>query len=431
MAGETSTEGLASYLPRRLVEQLAGVAASPIDGHPDAFPSAAPLADLTGFTRLSSDLSRAGAAGAEKLTAILDRCLGDLMDLIFAAGGDVVNFAGDAVIAVWPANDEADLRACVYRAADCAQQAQVMLNGWEAHPGHRLSLRIGIGVGECTLVSLGDDDHGRGWVAAGPALQEMGRAERIAKPGTTVLCAAALLGDAATGHRRECGSLFLQTLARVQLGTARGANGVALKVEDEALLEDAIKAYLPAAVLSRLSSGHTEWLAEWLAELRQITTVFVNVPDVDPSRPGDDAMTRLLGGRIRFLLDLHGGTLNKILVDDKGMTLVLAFGLPPLSHEDDDVRAVRTALQIERHLRTTGVLYGIGVSTGRAFCGVYGNARRREYTMLGDSVNLAARLMQLAKNTVWCDSETARASLSRLSFEDLSLFRCGALFGGG
>src|SRR5262249_48895505 len=115
----------------------------------------------------------------------------------------------------------------------------------------------------------------------------------------------------------------------------------------------------------------------------------------------------------------YEGSVNKLSVDDKGATLVAGFGLPPLSHEDDPARGVQAALAIESKLQELGVACAIGVITGRAFCGIVGGERRREYTIMGDVVNLAARLMQAAKGTVLCDAATYQASQARLAFDEL------------
>jgi len=61
----------------------------------------------------------------------------------------------------------------------------------------------------------------------------------------------------------------------------------------------------------------------------------------------------------------------------------------------------------------------IGLATGRAFCGAVGNEVHREYDVIGEVMNLAARLMQAAPDTNLCDAATHRAARSRLRFQDL------------
>jgi adenylate cyclase len=98
----------------------------------------------------------------------------------------------------------------------------------------------------------------------------------------------------------------------------------------------------------------------------------------------------------------HDGTLDKFLGD----AVMAVFGAP-LPHPDHSVRAVLTALAMqegigglnEKRVRQgkEGVTIGIGVSAGEAVAGTVGTAERMEYTVIGDSVNLAARLESNAK----------------------------------
>ncbi|HEV3464991.1 MAG TPA: AAA family ATPase, partial [Actinomycetota bacterium] len=175
--------------------------------------------------------------------------------------------------------------------------------------------------------------------------------------------------------------------------------------------------YLPRAMLASLVAGHEEWLAE----LRQITVVFANLPDLD-HRAGleeaDEVMRALQGALYRY-----EGSINKLSIDDKGTTLVAALGLPPLAHEDDPARGVQAGLAMCAALAGLGLRAAVGVTTGRAFCGAVGHRRRREYTMLGAVVNLAARLMQEAGDGVLCDAATAEAARSALAFEALTPVR--------
>ena len=200
-------------------------------------------------------------------------------------------------------------------------------------------------------------------------------------------------------------------------------------------VETALRAYIPGAILARLAAGQSGWLAE----LRRVTVLFINLPDLTYSTSLDQAQAVMQA--LQTALYRYEGSLNRIGVDDKGPMLLAALGLPPLAHEDDAVRGVQAALAMQAALRGLGWRCAIGITTGRAFCGSVGNAARREYTMMGDMVNLAARLMQAAAATttndgpttndqraqpfvvrrgrwsILCDEATYQAAQSQIAFE--------------
>jgi len=70
------------------------------------FTTVAMFADVSGFTKLSEYLAKAGAGGAEKLAFYLNRYLEQLANKARKEGGDVFKFAGDAIIIVWPPDFE-------------------------------------------------------------------------------------------------------------------------------------------------------------------------------------------------------------------------------------------------------------------------------------------------------------------------------------
>jgi class 3 adenylate cyclase len=80
-------------------------------------------------------------------------------------------------------------------------------------------------------------------------------------------------------------------------------------------------------------------------------------------------------------------------MDDKGTTLIGVFGLYPFSHENDPLLAIRCAVLMQRQLKDVDIQCSIGVTTGNVFSGAVGSSKRREFAVVGDVVNLSARLM--------------------------------------
>eukprot|EP00736_Rhodelphis_marinus_P004032 Rmarinus@m.26907 len=121
---------------------------------------------------------------------------------------------------------------------------------------------------------------------------------------------------------------------------------------------------------------------------------------------------------VQSALDKFEGTLCRLQVDEKGTVFKVAFGLPPLSHEEEAYRGSKAALEIHGKLSQRGYAVGIGIATGKVYCGIVGSVLRCEYTPVGPHVNLAARLMQQAipHNRVICDEDTVKLCGEMLAF---------------
>jgi hypothetical protein len=87
----------------------------------------------------------------------------------------------------------------------------------------------------------------------------------------------------------------------------------------------------------------------------------------------------------------NGGYRCQFHVDDKGTILIAVFGVFPYSHEDDANRCVNSSLEMRTALQKMKVDATIGVATGDIYAGAVGSNNRRQYTVMGDTVNLSAR----------------------------------------
>ena len=101
------------------------------------------------------------------------------------------------------------------------------------------------------------------------------------------------------------------------------------------------------------------------------------------------------------ILFKHGGTLDKFVGDE----IMALFGAP-VARDDDPLRAVKTALEMKEALAqfnvervSAGLLpiqIGMGINTGECVAGYLGSSQALDYTVIGDSVNVASRLCSVA-----------------------------------
>lgn len=420
---------LASYVPALVVRRLEkdNLHLRPDAPEEERVTAAMLFADISGFTVLAERLAQRGPEGAEELSDFLNRTFDELITLIIALGGDIVTFAGDALLALWQTSPS-DLPMATRRAAQCSLALQELFHHERVATHIHLDVRIGVGVGEVGIAYVGGVYDRWMWVVTGGAVAELMLVEQQAQPGQVVLSAAAwdlvkeyCRGEgvgAARPHPANSPSLPVSGQAEsVRLDAVNQPAPISLPmpVALKPAMEAALRSYIPGMVLNRLSAGHYEWLAE----LRRITVLFISLPILHtPDVPVEHIQTAV--HLLQTSLYRYEGSINKISVDEKGAIMIGVYGLPPLSHEDDALRGVQAALAVRESLQTIGWPCSIGVTTGQAFCGVVGNDRRREYTILGDVVNLAARLMQSSTNDILCDGATYQAARWRVAFEKLS-----------
>jgi class 3 adenylate cyclase/tetratricopeptide (TPR) repeat protein len=387
-------------------------------GHalPEVSQGAALFVDIAGYTSLADALTRAygGRRGAEEVTVALDRVFAALIECLQAWRASVVYFSGDAVTA-WIDGDDGSM------ATACALELQQTMDrvGVVSTPDGGtvvLGLKVAVAVGRVHRFVIGDPRVQLIDVLAGELMDRTAAAEQQSRAGEVVLDAGAM---ASLGDRVEIGEVRhgaagpVGVVEAVQAGPAQPDGAM----EWPRLPDETARDWLLPAVWERMVAGR----GEFLADLRPAVPVFVRFGGLDFD--GDPGAPRILNDfvtRAQWAFDDQGGSILQLTIGDKGAYLYGVFGAP-VAHEDDAARACEAALRLLEIPDEVAVSdIQIGVATGRLRSGTYGHAERRTFCCLGDSVNLAARLMgRAASGEVWVHGEAAAQAGGRFAWAEL------------
>ena len=360
---------------------------------PDRVTGAAIFADISGFTPLTEALAAelGPQRGPEELTAHLGRVFHAVIDELDRRGGDVIYFSGDAITG-WLDGDDGS-RAVA--AATAMQEAMARVGRITTPAGTtvELALKVAVAVGSARRFVVGDPQIQLIDVLAGALIDDLAEAEHHAERGEVVLDESAV---AALGDRVDLAEQRRDPESGRAFGVVRGlrADVPAVDVvEPPRLDEGLVRPWLLPAVYERMRAGD----GELLAELRPAYPLFLRFAGIDFDDDPDavEALDELVRSAQRIMSG-YGGNLLQLTLGDKGAYLYGVFG-SPVAHEDDAARAAAAALELRELVRTTRARdIQIGLARGRLRSGTYGHAMRRTFVCLGDSVNLAARLMAKA-----------------------------------
>ncbi len=243
-----------------------------------------------------------------------------------------------------------------------------------------------------------------------------------------------------SGQRRLFGILYVDNMERASAFTEEELNVFALvatqaaaaiesarahtQLADAAVQRHALERFLAPEVVEMVAvnpkeihlGGVNQMATILFADIRGFTSISERMPPQKIVEILNEYFTRVTD----VIFD-HGGTLDKYLGDG-----VLAVFGAPFSKGNDALNAVRTAVAIQHLVRELNrdaaardwpeLKVGIGVNTGVVTAGNIGSPRRLDYTVVGDAVNVAARL-------------TAQAMPGQILITEGTVMEIGAEFG--
>lgn len=337
--------------------------------------------DISGFTALSERLARRGRVGTEQLTEVLNHVFSRMLAIAADQGGSLLKFGGDALLLLFPGEEhqQSAVNAAVAMRAALrdAQRAELAAG--------RLHLRMSVGVhsGTAHLFMVGASH--RELLISGPAASQTVQMEQTAEAGEIVVspATARALDRGTVGEAKGPG--FLVRSRRV---VTEGPGPLPMRP----VPREVVASRLPVGLRSHLEQGAIE------SEHRLATVAFVKYKGVDDllAEEGPEATAAALDelvAAVQLAVDAERVTFLASDLDNNGGKIILVTGVPTAA-DDDEGRMLRALRRIADSPLRVGVQ--IGVNRGHVFAGEIGAEFRRTYTVMGDTVNLAARLMAAA-----------------------------------
>jgi len=318
--------------------------------------------DVCGFTKLTESASAQGHYGVEVITNLLNQYFDLLNEKIMQFGGQIIKFEGDAVLAAFPCAEET----CFCQMQDCLQainrELQELNMRLKNKYGSELAYHSSMGYGISQVIILGKPNWHNDYFVYSPVMV----------PLYTAFEGAGI---------NEC--LTVEYVPEPNIA----ANLELKEIPQQAELVYEAE-FFPPEITQRIASD------SFSGELRNAAILFIGVEAEKYIQQGDYETINSYYCAIQDIVYRLEGMINKIDYTDKGLILLISFGILH-THIDDIERAIICANlinNIESPLEAK-----IGLTYSNLYVGVLGGKRRCEYGIIGSGVNVAARLMTAAK----------------------------------
>jgi class 3 adenylate cyclase/tetratricopeptide (TPR) repeat protein len=367
------------------------------------------FADVSGFTRLSERLARRGNEGGERLVDLINATFTALLAEAYGRGGSLVKFGGDAMVLLFydqQRNQQHTLRAC---AAAAAMRRRLREVGRVRTGDSNVVLRMSVGIhsGEYVMLVIGGSH--REFVIGGAGTTKLVALEGAASAGQILISPqiAQMLPRSCVGA--ETGPGFL-------LARSPNARDWVPPIGLPAPSEEAVERFLPVAVRAHLRSGSTA------PEHRTAAIAFLHFGGLDEvvAREGAAGAGSRLDQVVRLVqeaVERYDVCFLDSDIASDGLKIRLSAGAPRVVGDDEErmllalrhIVAARPALPVR-----------VGVHRGPVFTAQVGPPYRRWYAVMGDTVNLAARLMAAAPaGRVYATGDVLRGA--KTSFAQMNL----------
>ena len=238
------------------------------------FMGACLLADISGFTKLSASFCKNGSAGLDKLHQATNGLLGNFVRIVYKFHGDVIAFAGDALICVFPIADGEDVK-------------------FELKKVCQLASHIGVSCGYMSMGILGGHENKWVYLMNGACISEISSCIDDAGPGEVVVT------NEVHNHISNDGLTYAPGTELIVANQMKGSGNYKLihissnfgghiqysynrydGLNLTTNITSAVRLFVPRTVDHGISTG--TFLS--MSELREVTTLFLKLDTYDPIR---------------------------------------------------------------------------------------------------------------------------------------------------
>jgi class 3 adenylate cyclase/tetratricopeptide (TPR) repeat protein len=329
---------------------------------------------------MSERLARHGNVGAEEVTDVINSTFAELLSEAYQHGSHLLKFGGDAMLLMLGEPGHAG-RAT---AAAAGMRSKLRELGAFQTTAGKVALRMSIGAhsGPIDFFLVGSSH--RELIVAGPTASGTVEMESTARAGQILIspATAALLPDGVVGVASGPGYLL-----------RRAPDTTAVPFRPAESPDVDLTQFIPRALRATLMEDRVE------SEHRPASIAFIQYQGFDAllnARGGDKAASVLnhLVTTVQEAADTHAVTFLGTDIAGDGGKIILATGVPEATGNDNERMLLALRQIVDRTSDELPVR--IGVNRGPVFAGEVGPPYRRSYTVMGDTVNLAARLMAAA-----------------------------------
>ncbi|MGD8458359.1 MAG: adenylate/guanylate cyclase domain-containing protein [Anaerolineales bacterium] len=436
---------LHGYLPRQIISSLP----KPGAPHLEWVEGTLMFTDLAGFTPLLEKNAAYGKEGAQAILDIINGYFTEMLQIISKSGGNLLEFTGDALLAQFPTSQRQRDTSRAVRAGLRMQRAMKKYKKFEIlGENFSLGMRVGIHPGRFLTADIGTP-HRMEHVLLGSSVLKTKKAEGFGKMGLVNLSEDAkerVKDEFHYKNNAEGFSLVVDDLSEEELGDydiitpkTRMASMVLFDTSKAGLvnaINDSIDKIEPLATF--LPSRILNLIVENAAsrgippDFPGATLLFINLlglpENLEDVEPEDLESIIVEFSRMVSLfnaeIESQGGVMKKVTYHHAGPDIMAFFGVPE-AHTNDTIRAISAANAIIEIVKIAkGIKIGeetiklsahIGITCGQVFAAEIGERQgRREFNVMGNTVNTAARLMDYADSNQIIVSEEVHEQVKDL-----------------